>query len=222
MIDTIIFDLDGTLLNTLEDLTDSLNHALMHTGCPTRTRDEVRGFLGNGASKLMERAIPDGLDSPNYNAALAMFKEHYELHCKDKTRPYDGVPALLDELCEKGYKIGIVSNKSDATVKELSAIYFGERVSASIGSSEKNGKKPAPDMVYQALKELNSVKENALYVGDSDVDLTTASNVPMRCISVTWGFRDKDLLMEAGADESLMIADPKELPDLLRTLSQEA
>lgn len=221
MIDTIIFDLDGTLLNTLEDLSDSVNHALRHSGFPERTIDEIRSFVGNGVAKLMERAIPQGMDNPLYEEALSVFKEHYELHCKDKTRPYDGIIPMLDELCQKGYKLGIVSNKFDAAVKELSGIYFGDRVLSSIGESGKIRKKPAPDTVYQALEELSSKAEQSVYVGDSDVDIQTASNVPMRCISVTWGFRSRSRLIDAGANPSLMITSPEELLPLLQSLSQE-
>ena len=221
MINTIIFDLDGTLLNTLEDLCDSVNHALTHSGFPARTIDEIRSFVGNGVAKLIERAIPEGKENPLYEETLNLFKEHYELHCKDKTRPYDGIIPMLDELCEKGYKLGIVSNKFDTAVKELSEIYFGDRILSAIGESDKIRKKPAPDTAYQALEELSAMAEQAVYVGDSDVDIATAANVPMRCISVTWGFRSRSQLIEAGAVESLMITSPQELLPLLQTLSKE-
>ena len=221
MIDTIIFDLDGTLLNTLEDLSDSVNYALKHFGFPERTIEEIRSFVGNGAAKLIERAIPNGKDNPLYEDTLSVYKEYYELHCKDKTRPYDGILPMLDELCEKGYKLGIVSNKPDTPVKELSRVYFGDRISTSIGGSENVRKKPAPDTVYQALEELSANAENAVYVGDSDVDIATAANVPMKCISVTWGFRNHSQLMDAGADASRMITSPRELLPLLQNLSQE-
>lgn len=221
MIDTIIFDLDGTLLNTLEDLSDSVNHALTLSGFPTRTIEEIRSFVGNGVAKLIERAIPQGKENPRYEETLSVFKAHYELHCKDKTRPYDGIIPMLDELCEKGYKLGIVSNKFDTAVKELSGLYFGDRILSSIGESDKIRKKPAPDTAYQALEELSSKAEQAIYVGDSDVDIATAAAVPMRCISVTWGFRSRSRLIAAGANPSLMIASPKELLPLLQSLSQE-
>lgn len=221
MIDTIIFDLDGTLLNTLEDLADSVNHALAHSGFPARTIDEIRSFVGNGVAKLIERAIPEGKGNPLFEDTLDVFKAHYEIHCKDKTRPYDGIIPMLDELCAKGYKLGIVSNKFDTAVKELSGIYFGDRIRSSIGESSSVRKKPAPDTAYQALKELSSAPETSIYVGDSDVDIATAANVPMRCISVTWGFRSRSQLIEAGAEPSLMIASPQELLPLLVGLSQE-
>lgn len=218
MIDTIIFDMDGTLLNTLEDLSDSVNYALKHSGFPTRTIEEVRSFVGNGAAKLIERAVPNGKDNPLYEDTLSVYKEYYEMHCKDKTRPYDYICPMLDELCEKGYKLGIVSNKPDTAVKELSRVYFGDRISISIGGSDKVRKKPAPDTVYQALEALSAKADNAVYVGDSDVDIATAANVPMKCISVTWGFRSRSQLIDAGADDSHMITSPGELLPLLLNL----
>lgn len=221
MIDTIIFDLDGTLLDTLEDLTYSVNHAMLRSGFPPRTLEEIQSFVGNGVAKLIECCIPDGKDNPLFEETLSIFKEHYEIHCKDMTRPYNGILPMLDELCVKGYKLGIVSNKFDTAVKELSKLYFGDRILSSVGESDKIRKKPAPDTAYQVLEELSSSKEKSVYVGDSDVDLATAANVPMRCISVTWGFRTKDQLIEAGADPSLMIESPQELLPLLQSLSQE-
>ncbi len=218
MIDTIIFDLDGTLLNTLEDLTDSVNYALTQFHCPSRTLEEVRSFVGNGVAKLMERAIPEGLHNPDYEAAFSVFKEYYEMHCNDKTRPYEGIIEVLDKLSEQGYKIAIVSNKFDTAVKELNHIYFGERIRVAIGESATVRKKPAPDTVYQALAELSAEAANAIYVGDSDVDLATAHNVPMSCISVTWGFRTQAQLLEAGAEPSLMIDSPEKLLPLLERL----
>lgn len=218
MIDTIIFDLDGTLLNTLEDLTDSVNHALMQFHCPSRTLEEVRGFVGNGVAKLMERAMPGGLTNPDYEAAFDVFKEYYALHCKDKTRPYEGILEVLDALSEEGYQLAIVSNKFDDAVKELNHIYFGQRIPVAIGESETVRKKPAPDTVYQALAELSAEAAHAIYVGDSDVDLATARNVPMPCISVTWGFRSREQLTEAGAEPSFMMDAPCELLPLLERL----
>ena len=222
MINTIIFDLDGTLLNTLEDLTDSLNYALRKSGLLERTIEEVRSFVGNGVAKLIERAIPGGIAHPSYAEILREFKAHYALHCKDKTKPYDGILLMLDALCAKGYKLAIVSNKFDAAVKELSSLYFGERILAAIGESEKTRKKPAPDTVYQALEELAVNAAEAIYVGDSDVDLETAANAKIPCISVTWGFRDRESLLMAGADPARMITSPDCLLPLLASLSAEA
>lgn len=220
MIDTVIFDLDGTLLNTLEDLADSVNYALRQSYFPERTIEEVRKSVGNGVAKLMERVIPDGRENPLYDETLHKFREYYALHCKDKTKPYEGIMEMLDSLCTEGYRLAIVSNKFDAAVKELSSLYFGDHILSAIGESEKVRKKPAPDTVYQALGELSADAGQAVYVGDSDVDIRTAANVPMPCISVTWGFRDRQILLEAGADASRMITHPAQLLPLLHSLSE--
>ena len=221
MITTIVFDLDGTLLDTLEDLTDSVNYAMEKFGFPERTIDEIRSFVGNGIANLIARVLPEGREHPHYDEVLKTFREYYALHCKDKTRPYDGILQMLDILRGHAYQMAVVSNKFDAAVKELCELYFGDRIRAAVGESEKVRKKPAPDAVYQVLEELSVPAESAVYVGDSDVDLATAANVPMTCVSVTWGFRSRDQLLVAGAREELMITDPKQLPDLLRELSQE-
>ena len=207
MITTVVFDLDGTLLDTLEDLTDSVNYAIGKFGMPERTIDEIRSFVGNGIAKLIERVIPEGAENPHYEEILKTFRAYYALHCKDKTKPYDGILKMLDQLEEEGYQMAVVSNKFDAAVKELCGLYFGKRIKTAVGESGKVRKKPAPD---------------AVYVGDSDVDLATARNVPMTCISVTWGFRSREQLLAAGADEQRMITDPAQLPALLRTISQES
>ncbi|MCM1145293.1 MAG: HAD-IIIA family hydrolase [Blautia sp.] len=220
MIDTVIFDLDGTLLDTLEDLADSVNAALEQFQLPARTIGEIRNFVGNGVARLIERVVPDGKENPFYEKILCAFKEHYGQHCKDKTKPYDGVMDMLDDLCEKGYKLAIVSNKFDTAVKELSGLYFGRRILASIGESESVRKKPAPDTVYQALKELSADAGTVIYVGDSEVDIETAANAGIPCISVTWGFRSEECLLAAGADKERMITAPSQLLPLLLSLSQ--
>lgn len=216
MINTVIFDLDGTLLNTLEDLADSVNYALQRHHFPARTIEEVKSFVGNGVAKLIERAIPKGAANPAYEDTLRTFKAYYALHCKDKTKPYDGVMEMLDELLADGWQLAIVSNKFDAAVKELNELYFGNRILSAIGESGKIQKKPAPDTVYQALKELSVTKENAVYVGDSDVDIQTAANASMPCISVTWGFRTRGQLIAAGADKADIITNPRLLLPLLQ------
>lgn len=222
MITTIVFDLDGTLLDTLEDLTDSVNYALKKFGFPQRTIDEIRSFVGNGIANLIARVLPDGNENPRYGEVLKTFREYYALHCKDKTRPYDGILQMLDSLQGDAYQMAVVSNKFDAAVKELCELYFGDRIRAAVGESEKVRKKPAPDAVYQVLEELSVSPEQAVYVGDSDVDLATAANVPMTCISVTWGFRSREQLLAAGAKEERMINAPHQLPALLLELSREA
>ncbi len=195
----ILFDLDGTLLNTLDDLADSFNAVMLAHNLPTRTRDEVCSFVGNGVAKLMERGIPDGQSHPLYETCLMEFKAHYADHMEDKTAPYEGVLPLLEALQKEGYLLGIVSNKFDLAVKGLSKKYFGDLIAVAIGESATVRKKPASDTVLTALKELGCQPEEAIYVGDSDVDIQTAANAGLPCISVTWGFRDEIFLKQHGA-----------------------
>lgn len=218
--DTIIFDLDGTLLDTLEDLTDSVNYAMEKFGFPLHTIEEIRSFVGNGAPKLIERSIPQGKENPSYDAVLAAFKEHYAAHCEDKTNPYAGIMELLAKLKDKGYRMAVVSNKFDGAVKRLCEKYFGGYLEAAIGESADVKRKPAPDTVYRALRELSCDNSRAVYVGDSEVDIQTAKNASLPCISVTWGFRTAGQLKAAGADEKLMIGHPQELLPLLAKLRQ--
>ena len=196
---TVIFDLDGTLLDTLQDLSDAVNYALKKQGMPVRTVEEVRRFVGNGVRRLMIRAIPDGESNPLFEETFALFKTYYGEHCNDHTRPYDGVMELIGTLKEKGYAVAIVSNKIDSAVKELNELYFKGIIPVAIGDKEGIRRKPAPDTVFEALKELGKRKEEAVYVGDSDVDIETAKNAGIPCISVLWGFRDKEFLAEHGA-----------------------
>lgn len=220
MINTIIFDLDGTLLNTLEDLADSLDYALLKSGFALRTMEEVCGFVGNGVGKLVERALPDGLANPLYEQVFEDFKAHYGMHCQDKTRPYPGIMELLDELAGAGYRMAIVSNKMDGAVKKLSEEYFDGKIPVAIGECENIRRKPAPDTVYAALEELHVTVRQAVYVGDSEVDLQTAAAAGIPCISVDWGFRSKEQLIDAGAAKDHIIHTPDELIPLLRILFQ--
>ena len=197
--ETVVFDLDGTLLNTLEDLADATNYALRTMQMPERTIGEVRAFVGNGVRRLMELSVPGGFDNPKFEETFAVFKKYYGEHCNDKTRAYDGVVPVLRKLKEKGYALAIVSNKIDFAVKELNEIYFEGIVQAAIGEREGVARKPAPDMVHTALAELGKPADTAVYIGDSDVDVMTAKNSGLPCISVLWGFRDKEFLMEHGA-----------------------
>lgn len=219
--DTVIFDLDGTLLNTLEDLTDSVNYAMEKFGFPVHTIEEIRSFVGNGAPKLIERSIPKGTENPSYEAVLAAFKEHYAAHCEDKTKPYEGIMELLAQLKEKGYRMAVVSNKFDGAVKRLCRKYFGSYLEAAIGESADVKRKPAPDTVYRALQELSCDGSRAVYVGDSEVDIQTARNASLPCISVTWGFRTEEQLKAAGAKEKFMISSPLDLIPLLARLREE-
>lgn len=198
--DTVIFDLDGTLLDTLEDLKNSVNYALQSFGYPERTKDEVRRFVGNGILRLMERAVPSGQDNPDFTKIFHAFQEHYGVHCNDRTCAYEGILELIEELQRRKVKMAIVSNKADFAVKELNRIYFKDKIFVAIGEKEKEGirKKPAPDTVMAALRELESSPEKAVYVGDSEVDLATANNCSMDYILCEWGFRDRIFLEEKG------------------------
>ena len=196
-----IFDLDGTLLDTLDDLAASTNYALRTHGMPEHSIDDVRRFVGNGVRKLMERAIPDGANNPQFEATFATFREHYMHHSLDTTRPYDGIPEMLAALKAKGCRLAVVSNKMMAATQELCRYFFPDTIEVAIGENETEGikKKPAPDTVFAALKALNASPENAVYVGDSDVDIETARNAGLPCISVLWGFRDREFLLQHGA-----------------------
>ena len=208
---TYIFDLDGTLLDTLTDLAASTNYALRTHGMPEHTIDEVRRFVGNGVRKLMERAVPDGTDNPLFDEAFATFRQYYMEHSLDTTRPYEGVPEMLAALKAKGCHLAVVSNKMMAATQELCRHFFPETIEVAIGENEAEGirKKPAPDTVIAALRQLGVGEEGAVYVGDSDVDIATARNSSLPCISVLWGFRDRDFLLQHGA--STLISAPKEL-----------
>lgn len=215
-IELVIFDLDGTLLNTLDDLADSTNLALAEFGYPPKSIAEIKQYVGNGVAKLIERAIPNGKDNIHYNTCLKIFKIIYAENMYNKTAPYNGIINLLIELKEKNYKIAVVSNKFDLAVKELCQKYFPNLIDIAIGENEAAGinKKPAPDTVNLVLKQLELTPNQAIYVGDSDVDILTAKNSNMPCISVTWGFRDIQFLKEHNAN--IIINDPKEIIDYLK------
>ncbi len=197
---TVIFDLDGTLLDTLDDLTGAVNYALTQKGWPTRTREQVRAFVGNGVGKLMERAVPAGTPPRETGEALALFKDYYALHNRDRTAPYPGIPQLLDALRARGCVTAVVSNKFDPAVKALMAHYFPGRLDAAAGEGEGSPKKPDPSMVLRVMADWGADPAATVYVGDSDVDIATARNAGLPCISVTWGFRDRDFLLAAGAE----------------------
>ena len=208
---TYIFDLDGTLLDTLADLAAAVNYALRQHGMPEHTIDDVRRFVGNGVRKLMERAIPDGEKNPDFEATFATFREYYMHHSLDTTRPYPGIMETLEALNAQGCRLAVVSNKMMAATKELCQHFFADTIEVAIGENEAAGirKKPAPDTVFEALRQLGEEKDSAVYVGDSDVDLETASNSGLPCISVLWGFRDRDFLIQHGA--KTFISAPSEL-----------
>ncbi len=198
-ITTIVFDMDGTVLNTLEDLTVSMNYVLSKFGMPEHKLEEYRLFFGNGVGEALRLSLPEGTSEDIIDEMLPVFKEHYDAHCLDKTGPYDGILDVMRELKLRGYKTAIVSNKIDSAVKELHQRFFGDSVDIAIGEQPGINRKPAPDMVNLALKELGSSKEESVYIGDSEVDFMTAENSGLPCISVLWGFRDKDYLIEKGA-----------------------
>lgn len=215
--DAVIFDLDGTLLDTLDDLMDAANYALGQMGFPPRSREEIQSFVGNGVAKLMERAVPAGTSGEDTSRALDIFKPYYELHRKDKTAPYPGIPEALQALRSKGCKLAVVSNKFDAAVKSLAQDYFPGLMDLAAGENEAGGvpKKPDPTMVLQTMAALGADPGRSVYVGDSDVDLQTAHNAGLPCISVTWGFRDQDFLIRHGA--TLFAHHPRELAGLMES-----
>ena len=208
-----IFDLDGTLLDTLDDLADSVNYALEQKEFPKRTREEVRQFVGNGIRKLIERAVPDGTTEEVTDYVFEVFKDRYKVHCADKTKPYDGVVELLKQLQTKGIKTAVVSNKADFAVKELCEKYFPELLCEAIGERTGIARKPAPDTVNEVLRLLNVDRKQAVYIGDSEVDVETAKNAAMDCIAVDWGFRDAEVLCSAGAE--VIISDAVQLEEVL-------
>lgn len=221
MYDTYIFDLDGTLLDTLGDLAASVNYALRTYGMPEHSIDDVRRFVGNGVRKLMERAVPNGAANPLFEEAFTSFRAYYVEHAQDTTRPYEGIPETLAALRERGCRLAVVSNKMRKATEELCRHFFPDTIEVAIGEDEAAGihKKPAPDTVFAALDALDALgnprlslgshRASAVYVGDSDVDIETAHNAGIPCISVLWGFRDKDFLLQHGA--KTFISAPHEL-----------
>lgn len=195
----VIFDLDGTLLDTLDDLADAVNWALEQEQLPRRTREEVRAFVGNGIRNLIERAVPAGTEAAQTDRVFAGFKARYAGHCADKTRPYPGILELLARLRAEGIRTAVVSNKADFAVQTLCRDYFPGLVDCAVGERAGIPKKPAPDSVQEVLRALEIPREQAVYVGDSEVDVVTARNAGMDGILVLWGFRDRQTLERAGA-----------------------
>ena len=214
MYSTYIFDLDGTLLDTLEDLAAAVNYALRQHGMPEHSVDVVRCFVGNGVRLLMERATPDGAANPSFEKVFETFRQYYMAHSLDTTKPYEDIPQVLASLRARGCRVAVVSNKMMAATQELCRYFFSDTVEVAIGEDEASGirKKPAPDTVEVALQSLGVGKEGAVYVGDSDVDIMTARHAGLPCISVLWGFRDKTFLQEHGA--TTFITRPGELLEL--------
>lgn len=219
MTDTIIFDLDGTLLDTLTDLMDSVNFALDKFGYPERTYDEIRRFVGNGVRVLMQRSLPGGVEGEEFEKAFNVFRDHYLKNMRNKTDAYDGIRETLKVLKDHGYKIGVVSNKLDVAVKELCEDYFGSLVDYAKGADGESDRKPNPENTWKCIDSLGAKRENCIYVGDSEVDIKTAENAGLPCISVSWGFRTRDELTANSAKR--IIDKPQELLEILSLNEKE-
>ena len=209
----LIFDMDGTVLNTLEDLAGAVNAMRRHEGLAELSVDQVRRSVGNGVAVLMEKTLPGGRAYPRYAEATAFYRAYYESHCRIKTAPYPGILSLLDELKRRGIALAVVSNKQDAAVKPLSRAFFGDRMAVSMGEAPGLRRKPYPDMVWAAIEQLGKGREECIYVGDSEVDVATAKNAGLDCASVTWGFRDRALL--ESLHPNFLIDRPEELLKLV-------
>ena len=205
----IIFDLDGTLLDTLTDLAEGTNYALRVSGFPERTADEIRRFVGNGARKLVERAVPEKQEEAVLEQVRINFDSYYKIHCKDHTGPYPGIMEMLEDLAQKGYALGVVSNKPDFAVQELIPEYFPGLFASVSGERKGIEKKPAPDLIWEAMKNLQADCAEAVYVGDSEVDLQAAANAGISCISVAWGCKGRMFLEERHA--AVIIDRPSEI-----------
>ena len=200
MYKVVIFDLDGTLLDTLGDLTDSVNEMLREYSCPERSIEEIRLFVGNGMKNLVERSVPENFDKTKLNSAYEFFRQTYKKNMRNKTCPYDGILQCLEELQKLGIKIAVTSNKNDDAVKGLCKEYFGSLVTLAVGAREGVPSKPDPTMVNNVTEELNVEKADCIFVGDSDTDIITAQNAGLKSIGVLWGFRDREVLEKSGAD----------------------
>ncbi|MBM7022322.1 HAD family hydrolase [Treponema sp. Marseille-Q4523] len=205
----VIFDMDGTILDTLDDLASSVNYALEANGLPKRTREEVRRFVGNGAVKLIRRAVPEGTEDDLFDKVFALYTSYYDVHCADATKPYDGITELLAILRSKGVKTAVVSNKPDEAVQILVETYFPHLFDAAVGTRDGIKTKPAPDSVFEIIKKIGAEKKDCVYVGDSEVDIETAKNAGIPCISVSWGFKESEFLAEHGAQK--IVNNAKEL-----------
>lgn len=218
MIKTIIFDMDGTILNTIDDIAIAVNVALKEKNLPLKSIDEIKLAVGNGAKTLIERITPSGSSDQLKHEVFTMYQAYYDAHSQDFTGPYDGIMDLLIELKKQGYQLATVSNKYQHLVSELNRNVFQGLFDCTIGETHGIPIKPAPDMVYQALKELKTSKEEALFIGDSDVDIDTAKNAMMKSVGVTWGFRSKEVLLKHQA--TYIIEHPDELYAILKEENQ--
>ena len=209
----VIFDMDGTILYTLDDICDGVNASLSKHGLPVRTKDEIRRHIGNGIHHEIESSVPEGTKESMIDAVFHDFHAWYEIHCNDRTRPYDGIVELLEDLKQAGIHCAVVSNKADYAVKALNEIYFKGLLEAGVGEKDGIARKPAPDEVDEVLRLLNMERNRAVYIGDSEVDIETAANAGMDCIGVSWGYRDRKWLQECGAE--VIVDDVSQLRQLL-------
>lgn len=210
---TVIFDMDGTILDTLQDLTDAVNAAMRYARVPERTIDEVRRFVGNGAYKVIERSLPEGTSTARIGEVLNYYRPYYQLHAQEKTAPYEGIPEALTALRSAGVRLAVVSNKPDGAVKRLADHYFPGLFDAALGERSGLRIKPWPDLMEVAMGLLHAEPESTVYVGDSDVDILTAKNAGVACISAAWGFRDEAFLRKNGAET--LLRSPDELYDAI-------
>lgn len=213
-IDTVIFDLDGTLLNTLEDMADSVNYVMSTYGFPQHTVSQIRSFIGNGIRKLLERSLPAGSSQELVDEATEKYRAYYQHHCMIKTQPYDGIADMVQSLAQAGIRMAIVTNKNDDAAQKMCRHYFGSYVNVCYGQRDSVPKKPERAMIDLALADLGSFSENSVYVGDSEVDMQTAANANMPCIVCCWGFRDREFLEEAARDsitETIFVETPEEI-----------
>lgn len=213
MYDTIIFDLDGTLLNTIEDLTDAVNYTLVNYGFSKRTTEEVKSFVGNGMENLLKKSLPITVKEDKFKEIFNFYKNYYSKNSQKKTHLYEGVLEMLRELKDRNIKISLVSNKNHNSVLDLYDLYFREYMKVVIGDRPGFRRKPSPDSIYEAIKVMGAEKENTLYIGDSEVDILTAQNAGIPCVLVTWGFRTKESLINSGGKN--FINKPEELLDLI-------
>ena len=207
--EAIIFDLDGTLTDTLQDLKNSVNFALRYFGFPERTADEVRSFVGNGVRRLIYLSVPENTSEDNAEECLGVFKEHYKNNSLVETKPYGGIIPMLRELKSRGVKTAVVTNKMHEAAEDIVSIFFDGLIDFTVGQIDGVAQKPQPDGIIYVLQKLGVSKDKAVYVGDSEVDCFTAKNAGIPCIGVTWGFRDKSVLLESGAD--FIVDTPEEI-----------
>lgn len=211
--EAVIFDLDGTLTDTLADLRNSVNFALSQFDFPEKTAEEIRSFVGNGVKRLVYLSVPENTSDEIAEDCLSAFKEYYKTHSCVATNPYDGIIEMLSEIKNKGIKIAVVTNKMHSAAVDIVDHFFGDLIDVTVGQLDGVAQKPQPDGIYKALEYIGVSKEKAVYVGDSEVDCITAKNAGIPCVGVTWGFRNRDVLSKNGAE--FIINSPKDIFDCI-------